>query len=157
LGAHGLENPAVKVTLKTPTNSETVSLGNVTVGGDRALVYVTTSTQPDRPQAVRRGDFAALVRPAAPEAATNAGALVKGVTDFRPLKILGDGLFDPANQVRSMAVRLDKDEIALFRTTPDNVWKFRVPADYGEAAIEADTPPFGGPKEPGGINTVREL
>ncbi|HJZ90296.1 MAG TPA: DUF4340 domain-containing protein [Gemmataceae bacterium] len=157
LGAHGLDNPAVKVTLKTQTLSETVSLGNVTVGGDRALVYVTTSGQPDRPQAVRRGDFAALFRTDAPKTATNAGQLVKGVTDFRPLKILGEGLFDPANQVQSMQVRLDKDGIALFRTPPDNVWKFRVPPDYGEAAVEADTPSFGGPKEGTGINTVREL
>src|SRR5262245_24477650 len=159
LGALGLESPAVKVTIKTANNqTETVALGNVTIGGDRALVYVTTSERKDTPQAVRRGDFSALFRSDAPKNATNAGQLVKGVTDFRPLKLLGDGLFDPSNQVRSMAVRIDKDEIALFRTTPDNVWKFRVPADYGEAAVEADAP-FGGPKEKEGtaINSVREL
>ena len=154
LAAHGLDNPPVKVTLKAGDLSDTLSLGNVTVGGDQAVVYVVTSDQPDRPQAARRSDFAALFRADAP--GSTAGQLVKGVSDFRPLKIIGDGLFDPANQVRSMAVRSGKDEVALFRAPPDNAWRFRVPADYGEAATEAPDQ-LGGPKEPAGINTVSAL
>jgi hypothetical protein len=155
LGAHGLDNPPVKVTLTAGSTTETVSLGNVTIGGDKAVVYVTTSDQPDRPQAARRTDFAPLFK-ADVKNATNAGQLVKSVSDFRPLKLIGEGLFDAANQVNSFAVRAGKDEMALFRAPPDNAWRFRVPAGYGEAASEAPPPnPTG--KEPGGVNSVPQL
>jgi hypothetical protein len=154
LGAHGLDNPPLKVTLKAGELSGTLSLGNVTIGGSEAVVYVTTSDQPDRPQAARRNDFNALFK--AEGKGTTAGELVKSVSDFRPLKIIGDGLYDPANQVRSMAVRSGDHKIALFRAPPDNAWRFREPADFGEAAVEAPDQ-FGGPKEPTGINTVGAL
>ena len=155
LAAHGLDNPPVKVTLKAGSTTETVSLGNVTIGGDKAVVYVVTSDQPDRPQAARRSDFAPLFKTDVKNA-TTAGQLVKTVTDFRPLKLIGDGLFDPANQVVSMAVRAGKDEIALFRAPPSNAWRFRVPADFGEAASEAPEPAAGA-KEPAAINSVPQL
>ncbi|MBO0699711.1 MAG: DUF4340 domain-containing protein [Zavarzinella sp.] len=143
LAAHGLDNP-VKVTLKAGASSESVSLGNVTVGGDRAVVYFTTSDQPDRPQAARRSDFSALFKADAKNA-THASQMVKGVTDFRPLKMLGDGLVDPVSQVRSMAVRVGDDQLALFRG-PDGGWRFRLPADYGEAEAEGE-PSFAGAKD----------
>src|SRR6478609_3107710 len=60
LAAHGLDNPPVKVTLKAGSTTETVSLGNVTIGGDKAVVYVVTSDEPDHPQAARRSDFTPL-------------------------------------------------------------------------------------------------
>jgi hypothetical protein len=155
LAAHGLDNPPVKVTLKAGSISETVALGNVTIGGDKAVVYVTTSDQPDHPQAARRSDFSPLFKTDVKNA-TNAGQLVKTVADFRPLKLIGDGLFDAANQVNSFAVRAGKDEIALFRAPPDNAWRFRLPAGFGEAASEAPPPePMG--KEPTGINSVPQL
>lgn len=143
LAAHGLDNP-VKVTLKAGASSESVSLGNVTIGGDRAVVYFTTSDRPDRPQAARRSDFSALFKADAKNA-THASQMVKGVTDFRPLKMLGDGLVDPVSQVRSMAVRVGDDQLALFRG-PDGGWRFRLPADYGEAEAEGE-PSFAGAKD----------
>jgi len=155
LGAHGLDNPPVKITIRSGEISETVALGDVTIGGDKAVVYVTTSDRPDRPQAVRRTDFSPLFKVDAPKGATNAGQLVKGVTDFRPLKLLGDGLADPVNQVRSMRVIAGGDEMALFRG-PDGVWRFRVPADFGEAETDAETP-FGAKEGKPGINSVRQL
>ncbi len=148
LGAHGLDNPPLKVTIKTDKLSESVSLGNVTIGGERAVVYVTTS---DKPYAARRSDFNALFKTDAPKGASNAGQLAKNITDFRPLKLIGDGIMDPTNQVRSMAVRAGKDELALFRE-PGGAWKFRLPADYGEAATDGGTG-----KDSGNINSVREL
>jgi Domain of unknown function (DUF4340) len=162
VGAHGLENPPVTVTINavkadinfTPI-SESISLGNVTIGGDRAVVYVVTSDRPDKPQAARKSDFNALFKSEAPKGATHAGQLVKGVTDFRPLKMLGDGVLDPTSQVRSMAVRAGKDEIALARE-PGGSWRFRIPADYGEAASDGGDP-FTGPKDSGGINNVGAL
>ena len=135
LAVHGLDNPPVKVTLRAGPLSATIAIGNVTIGGDRAVVYVTTSDNPDLPQAVRRGDFQALFKSDAPRSATSAGQLVKGITEFRPLKLLGDGLLDPVNQVRSLSVRAAGDELAIFRTA-ENVWKFRLPADFGEAEVD---------------------
>jgi hypothetical protein len=155
LSAHGLENPPVKVTLKAGAISESVSLGNVTVGGDRAVVYVTTSDRPDRPQAARRGDFNALFRQDT-QSATHAGQLVKGVNDFRPQKMIGDGVVDPVNQVRSMAVRVGEDQLALFRAG-DGVWRFRLPQDYGEAEPEADTFAPGAKDAKPAIGSVRQL
>jgi Domain of unknown function (DUF4340) len=156
LGTHGLEGSAVKVTLKGGDLSESLSIGNVTIGGADAVAYVATSDKPDRPQAAKRSDFAALFKQDAAKSATHAGQMVKGVTDFRPLKLIGDGLIDPVNQVRSLSVRAGKDELALFRETPGNVWKFRVPAGYGEVAVEG-ADPAAGPKEPTGIGTVSQL
>lgn len=158
LGPHGLENPPVKVTLKTDKLSETVSLGNVTIGGDKAVVYVTTTDRPDRPQAARRSDFFALFRSDAPKGATHAGELVKSVNDFRPLRVIGDGAQGPLDQVvRSLQVRAAKDEIALFRE-PGGTWKFRIPADYGEASGEA-AEPFTPQKDPAAstISSVSQL
>jgi hypothetical protein len=152
LGAHGLDNPPIKITIRSGDISETVTLGDVTIAG---VVYVTTSDRADKPQAVRRSDFTPLFRIDAPKGAGNAGQMVKGVTDFRPLKLLGDGLADPANQVRSMRVIAGGDELALFRG-PDGAWRFRVPADFGEAETEAETP-FGGKDSKPGINSVRQL
>jgi len=155
LSAHGLDNPPAKVTLRADNISETVSLGNMTTGGDQAVIYVTTSDRSDKPQAARRNDFAALFRIDGPKGSTNVGELVRGVSDFRPLKLLGDGLTDPANQVRSMRIIAGSDEMALFRG-PDGAWKFRIPADYGDAEAEAETP-FAPKEAKPGITSVRQL
>ena len=83
--------------------------------------------------------------------------MVKGVTDFRPLKMLGDGLMDPLNQVRSMAVRVGDDQLALFRAPPDNAWRFRLPADYGEAEAEGEMSLPGAKDGKPTITSVRQL
>ncbi len=151
---HGLDNPPVKVTLKTADNrSAWMAFGNVTIGGDQAVVYVLTSDDDKKPQAAKRGDFFALFKTNAPKGATNAGQLVKGVNDFRPLKIIGDGVVGPLDQVvRSLSVRADKNQIALFRE-PGGHWKFRVPADYGEAASDA-APPNRQAKDGAGVSAA---
>ncbi len=156
--AHGLDNPPVKITLKTADNrSAWIAFGNVTIGGDRAVVYVLTSDDDQRPQAAKRSDFHALFKSDSPKGATNAGQLVKDVNDFRPLKIIGDGAMGPLDQiVRSLSVRTDKNEIALFRE-PGGNWKFRVPANYGEAATDA-TPVSSQAKDgSGAIGSVSQL
>jgi hypothetical protein len=157
LGVHGLDNPPVKITLKSEKLSETLSVGNVTIGGSSAVVYVLTSDQPDRAQAVKKNDLFALFKSEPPKGATGTAQLVKSITDFRPLKIIGDGINGPIEQVvRSMAVRTDKDEIAIFRE-PGGAWKFREPKNFGEAASEAPES-FGPGKEgPGAIGSVGQL
>ncbi|HEX3152461.1 MAG TPA: DUF4340 domain-containing protein [Gemmataceae bacterium] len=156
LGTYGLDNSPVKVTLKGGDLSESLSIGNVTIGGNDALAYVATSDKPDRPQAARRSDFMALFKKDATKSGAHASQMVKGVTEFRPLKLIGDGLVDPVNQVRSMSVRAGKDEMALYREPPGNNWKFRVPADYGEVAIEGPDP-VAGAKDPTGIGNISQL
>jgi hypothetical protein len=160
LAPHGLDNPPLKITLKKSPDEQNptwIAFGNVTIGGDKAVVYIVTSEEPTKPQAVKRSDFIALFKSDPPKGATNAGQLVKSVTDFRPLKIIGDGAIGPLDQVvRSLAVRTAKDEIALFRE-PGGNWKFRKPPDYGEAASDA-APAFGDPKDgAGSISSVSQL
>lgn len=152
LGTHGLAEPGVKVTIRAGDISETLNLGNVTTGGERAVVYVTTSDRPNKAQAARRNDIAPLFRAGAE--GTTAAEFVRGVADFRPLKIVGDGLDSPPNQVRGVVVRTDKDKLALTRDLGGR-WKFREPADYGDAA-EAGAEAFG-PKAAAGISSVGEL
>jgi hypothetical protein len=153
---HGLESPPVKVTLRTKDVTETVSLGNVTLGGDQALVYVTTTDRPDKPQAVRKSAFRGLFKEKPPESATNAGPLVKDLREFRPLQMIGAGVNDPS-QIISLAVRgSGDDQIALHRD-PDGRWVFREPKGFGEANAESDAPAID-PKEPKvQIDSVRKL
>ncbi|HKB02194.1 MAG TPA: DUF4340 domain-containing protein, partial [Gemmataceae bacterium] len=113
------------------------------------------SDRPDRPQAARRSDFSSLFKADARNA-THAAQMVKSVSDFRPLKMIGDGLMDPVNQVRSMAVRVGDDQLALFRG-PDGAWRFRLPADYGEAEAEGETSFAGAKDGKPAINSVRQL
>jgi hypothetical protein len=151
LAVHGLENPPVKVTLKAGSTSETLSLGNVTIGADKAVVYVTTADRPDKAQAAKRTDLAPLFKTDV-KGATSAGELVKSVSDFRPLKVLGEGIAGPADQVvRDVVVRTSKDTLALFRNL--GTWKFRKPDDFGDAAGEALESKDGA----GGINSVSQL
>src|SRR3954468_9276286 len=60
LTLHGLDKPTVRITLKSEGKSETVNLGLTTIGGDTAVTFVTTSSNPKRPVAVRRSDLAGL-------------------------------------------------------------------------------------------------
>jgi len=152
-GAHGLDNPPVTITLRAGDTAESLSLGNVTIGADKAVVYVLTSDRPDKPQAARRSDFTALFKTDA-KGATNAGQLVREVSDFRPVKLLGDGLMDPVNQVQSMRVIDGTDEMSLVRE--GDKWRFRVPANYGEAETEADATMTAKEGKPG-IASVRQL
>lgn len=155
LAPHGLENPPVKITLRSKNTADWVALGNVTIGGSRAVVYVTTSDKPTKPQAVLKSDFQSLFKSDAPKTATHAGELVRSITEFRSLGQLADGLADPVVQVKSLRILKDKDELALFQA-PGGVWKFRLPADFGDVATEADaTPPKDGTEPP--INNVRTL
>ena len=53
LATHGLDKPAVKVTLIKGDRSAWLALGKTTIGGDEAVVYVLTSDEPTKPQATR--------------------------------------------------------------------------------------------------------
>lgn len=153
LANHGLENPGVKVTLKSGTLSETVSLGDILIGGDRAVVYVMTTDRPGKVQATKRNDLQILFKGEFTKGGA-ASEYAKELSDFRPLRLIGDGLVDAANQVRSFRLIEGKEEIAIFRT-PENVWKFRLPTDFGDAEAESD--PTAGPSDKAKVNSVRQL
>lgn len=157
LASHGLDNPPVKVTLRTKDVTDTVSLGNLTLGGDQALVYVTTADRGDKPVAVKRSAFKALFRADAPKDATTAGQLVKGLTEFRPVQLFGAGVTDPS-QVVSLSVRgSDGDQLAVFRLPPAGAWQFREPKDYGDANGETDAPAIDPKEAKVQIDSVRKL
>lgn len=155
LANHGLETPGVKVTLKAGSLSASVALGDVLLGGDRAVVYVTTDDRPGKAQAVKRSDVQVLFKGEVTKAGP-AADYVKGLSDFRPLRLLGDGLVDAANQVRSFRLIDGKDEMAIFRT-PENVWKFRLPADFGDATADGDGEMPGVKDNKVTITSVRQL
>lgn len=137
LAAHGLETPSAKLTLKAGTLNTTVLLGDLGIGGDRAVIYVMTTDKGAKIQACKRNDFAPLFKGEFQKGGP-AGSYLKTLSDFRPLKLLGDGLVDAVNQVRSFRVIDGKEELALFRPLQQNVWRFRIPADFGDAEPEAD-------------------
>jgi hypothetical protein len=140
--AHGLEPPGLKVTLRQGSKASTVNLGEVSIGGSKALVFVTTSARPARPMAVPRGELEALFRDT--KGSGKAADLVKWVADYRVKTVFpADGR---AMGEDVAAVKFDlpgkKKELALSRT-PAGGWKFDSPAGWGDADAEGD--PSGSP------------
>lgn len=141
LAVHGLDNPAVKVTLRKGDRSSTLALGKTTTGGALAVIYVLTSDDPKKPQAVRRNDLSALFQPKPPEGAGTAEALAT-LDDFRTRKLLGEGI-EPsaaANFVHSIKLTLNRGKgppkvVALSRKNEEKVWRFEIPPDFGEAEM----------------------
>jgi hypothetical protein len=137
---HGLDPPGLKVTLaKGDEKSSTVNLGDVTIGGSKAVVFVTTSKRA-RPMAVSRNDLEALFL-SDKKGGTTAGAVAKWVTDYRLKSVFpGDGRA-LGEDVASVKLTLPnkKAELALSRT-PGGGWKFDAPAGWGDADAEGDGP-----------------
>ena len=62
LSVHGLDRPTLRVTLRAGADrSQTVNVGNTTIGGDQAITFVTTSAAPKTPLAVRKSDLSSPV------------------------------------------------------------------------------------------------
>ncbi len=138
LTIHGLDQPTLKVTLRAGADrSQTVSVGNTTIGGDRAITYVTTSAAPKQPLAVRKSDLTALFRTGATDG--EAWKLAKWLPDFRVRRILGADVRDPS-QVQSVKVTTGGKELALVQTAPGE-WGFAAPAGYGAADFDGATEP----------------
>jgi hypothetical protein len=138
---HGLEPPSLKVTLRRGDKSSTVNLGEVSFGGSRGLVFVTTSARPKRPMAVPRGELDALFRePKSGKAAD----LAKWVGDFRTKSVFPAESRAQGEDVVALKLSLPnkKHELALSRV-PGRGWKFDVPAGWGSA--DPDGAPTGAP------------
>ena len=148
LGIHGLDRPTVRVTLSAGEKSATVNVGKTTIGGDRAVTFVTTGSAPDRPLAVRRGDLGGLFKEAARGKDGDAWELAKSLPDFRARRPLGADLGDAAAEAKSLKLSGGGKELALARG--DAGWAFTTPAGWGaadelgESAAGPSTAPFTG-------------
>ncbi|MEZ6142521.1 MAG: DUF4340 domain-containing protein [Zavarzinella sp.] len=138
LGKHGLSSPGLTITLKTKDNLKTsVSLGNVSIGGDRSVVYVTVADDAKKAKAVRRSALVALFQDELPKTATTAAEILASMDSFREREMLGAGMIEPSAEIKSLRIRQDSQEVAIFRVAP-STWQFRLPANYG--AVEIDAP-----------------
>ncbi len=156
MAQHGLENPGVKITLKAKSLSATLSLGNITIGGDSSLVYIYS---PDLNRkkgivACTKKNFKLLIKPNAPDKATTFVEICKGLNDFRPLGLMGD-YPDPLSVTRSVTIKEGDKEIVVERAK-DGTWKFIKPKDFGEAEVEAPFDPTA-PKESQSTSSLRAL
>jgi len=142
LALHGLDKPTVIVTLKRGTDlSETISLGNLTIGSDKGVVYVTTSDKPDVPQAISRSSLRALwktIDPKNPPKNSDALAYVRTMPDFRTLKLLNIDMpqgFEEAQQISKIE---GKNELVLSKIGSD--WLIEKPAGMGNADPDGGPP-----------------
>jgi hypothetical protein len=140
LSVHGLDRPTYRVTLRAGADrSETVNVGLTTIGGDRAVTYVTTSAAPGRPLAVRRSDLSALFRDSARGQDGEAWKLARWLSDYRVRRLIAPDVRDPS-EVESVKITTAGKELALRQTSPGE-WKFDAPPGLGEADYEGDTEP----------------
>jgi hypothetical protein len=141
LAVHGLDNPKVKITLKRGDRVATLSLGNVTVGGDRAVVYALSDADPKKPFAIRQNQLSILLKKKPPENADIAG-MTLDLDDFRSKKLLGEGV-DLANSTTAVTgIKLTQkvakgvSVVYVNRNNPDNIWRFAIPPSYGEVELD---------------------
>jgi hypothetical protein len=153
---HGVNENSVRITLKSEDHTESLNLGDVSIGGDKAVAYLTTSEKPNEIQAIRRSDLEPLFKEDLPKGTTPTPQLIKSLADFRPLQLLGVGIQEPLVQIKSFRMIDDGSEIALFKG-PNNSWQFRLPADYGEADPEGTGPMPNAKDGKTTINSVRQL
>ncbi len=139
LAVHGLDNPAVKITLRRGDRTATLSLGKVSVGGDQAVVYVLTSDQPKKAQATLTKRLSALFKEKAPDSSDTA-ALVRDLDDFRTRTLLGEGIAPEEAMIKLTSIKLTvgKKVVHLSRNNPDRVWRFEKPEGYGD--VETSRP-----------------
>lgn len=137
LAAHGLEPPGLRVTIRQGTDkASTVNLGNVSIGGSKGVVFVTTSARPNRPMAVPRNELDALFKESKPGKAAD---VAKWVGDYRSHSVFPADSRALGEDVTYLKLDLPnkKKELALSRT-PSGGWKFDVPPGWGEADAEGD-------------------
>lgn len=132
--AHGLDPAGLKVTLRKGDKSSTVNLGNVSIGGTKAMVFVTTSARA-RPMAVARGDLDALFRE--PKGNVKAADIAKWVSDYRVKSVFPSDSRAMGEDVEFVKLELPnkKKDVALART-PAGGWTFASPAGWGDADAE---------------------
>ncbi len=151
----GLDQPAMTVTLTAGERAATVTLGSVAAGSGSFgghIVYVTSSDDPRTAAAVRSSDLSGLLKDA--DKAKSAGDAFKTVSDYRPRDLILDRTFNPAEDVRTVKIKGEKDEVALSRTSA-GTWQYDTPKGFGVADVEGD--PAGAGNEPAAPTGVKPL
>ena len=149
--AHGLAPAGLKVTIRQGAErASTVNLGHVT-GGERGVVFVTTSAQPKRPMAVFRADIDALFRDDGKS--DTAGDLAKWTGDFRATNIFPSDAPARGQDVASVKFELPnkKKELKLSQTASGG-WKLDAP--FAGADADQDGDPFGLPDKFTGVSPL---
>ena len=149
LTAAGLDNPAVKITLKKGIEQEsTLSIGSADFGED-GLVSCRIAEYPDSILRVKRSALRSLFKPGVAKGTTAEQA--KTLSDFRSLLIARSGISDPLTQINRVSLKSGVASLAVEKGA-DKGWKFLAPASFGQAEVE---PPAAG--VPGEVRSVRQL
>jgi hypothetical protein len=145
---HGLDKP-LKITLRTAEGkSETVNVGDVTVGGSKAVGFVTTGAR-TRPMAVSKSALDALLKDTG-KGVGHAAELAKWTADYRTRAVFAADSRASGDDVTDVKLARGKSTLALARTKAGG-WEFTEPK-YGDAATSPDTA-----AAPGSLTGVRPL
>ncbi|MFO0797891.1 MAG: DUF4340 domain-containing protein [Gemmataceae bacterium] len=145
---HGLDKP-LKVTLRTGDGkSETVSVGDVTVGGSKAVAFVSTADRP-RPMAVAKASVDALLKDA--KGVGHSAEMAKWTADYRTKAVFAADTRASGDDVTALKLTRGGKELALTRNK-NGTWEFAAPAGWGDAAAAPDTA-----AAPGTLTGVRPI
>jgi len=131
---HGLDQPSLRVVLREGDKSDTLNIGDVTIGGTKAVGFVTTSLR-KRPMAVLRSDLDALFKDAA-RTQGKAGDLAKWVADYRAKSVFTVDSRTGADDLTKIKITSKGKELALEKK---GGWTFVAPASWGDVAADGDT------------------
>jgi len=148
---HGLETPSVVAKLyNRGERTGSISLGDITYG-EQPLLFVLSSDEPLKPQAIRKSDLRSLFKATPPKDPTGTADLVRGVNDFRPLQLLRETFGDVLVNTEGFRAASGKSALAI-QKVPGGVWNFIEPANFGSAEADA-----GSATAPEDVNSVRRL
>lgn len=137
LASQGLEKPSVVVTIKQGSSSSaTLNIGESTIGGEKAVTFITTDANLNKPLAVKKNSLSALWKNA-DQVLGEAWNHSKALLDLRSKRLIGSDLNDPHMEVKSLKVKAAAKELAL-KAEEFGRWQFVSPADFGEADSGGD-------------------
>jgi len=145
---HGLDTPSLRVTLRSGDKSDTLNIGDVTIGGSKAVGFVTTSTR-KRPMAVARADLDSLFKESK---SGSAGDLAKWANDYRVKQVFAVDSRTGADDVAFIKLTQKGKELALAKSA-GGAWQFASPAGWGDAALTGEV----SSTNPSAITGVRGL
>lgn len=145
---HGLDQPSLRVTLREGDRSDTLNIGDVTMGGAKAVGFVTTPTR-KRPMAVLRSDLDPLFKDSS-RTQGKASELAKWVGDYRAKSVFTLNPQTGADDVTEVKITSKGKVLDL---TKSGGWTFTTPAGWGEASAGGDA----SAANPSAITGVRPL
>lgn len=149
---HGLEPPSLRVILKAGDRSATLNIGDVSIGGTKAVAFVTTTAR-KRPMAVPRSDIDALFRDSLARGGGKAGDLARWVSDYRVKAVFPTETRMAAAEVQAVTLTSKGKTLALKQGSSG--WQFEEPKGWGDAATAGADP--GAPGTPAGLTGVSPL